>query len=87
MKRITVSWYEKKMLQTRFGSCEAQDNYCLSTILDPRFKNKVFSSQAEMHRSQEKLILKYEEILQSSTSERLLSSTGTLLLKELKQIN
>ena len=33
---------KRKMLlpmQTRFGSCEGQAIYCLSTILDPRFKN------------------------------------------------
>ena len=45
-------------MQTRFGSCEGQDIYCLSTILDPRFKNRVFSSQAAMRHAQEKLILK-----------------------------
>ena len=52
---------KRKMLlpiQTRFGSCEGQDIYCLSTILDPRFKNRVFSSQAAMRHAQEKLILK-----------------------------
>ena len=54
---------------------DEEDIYCLSTILDPRFKNKVFSSQAEIYRSQEKLILKCEEILQSSTPESSLSSS------------
>ena len=63
---------KRKMLLsmlTRFGSCEGQDIYYLSTILDPRFKNRVFSSQAEMHRSQERLIIKCEETIQLNTAE------------------
>jgi len=63
---------KRKMLlsmQTRFGSCEGQDIYYLSTILDPRFKNRVFSSQAEMRRSQERLIIKCEETIQVNTAE------------------
>lgn len=42
---------KRKMLssmENRFGNCETQEIYCLSTILDPRFKNKAFSNLAAM---------------------------------------
>jgi len=35
-------------MQTRFGSCEGQDIYFLSTTLDPRLKNTVEYSQAKL---------------------------------------
>ena len=39
------------------------------TVLDPRFKNRVFSSQVVMRRTQEKLVFKCEETLQLNTNE------------------
>ena len=62
---------KRKMLlsmQNRFASCETEDLYCLSTLLDPRFKNRVFSSQSSMISSKERLISRCEDYLGSSQS-------------------
>lgn len=55
-------------MQNRFASCETEDLYCLSTLLDPRFKNRVFSSQSNMISSKERLISRCEDYLGSSQS-------------------
>ena len=63
---------KRKMLlsmQNRFASCETEDLYCLSTLLDPRFKNRAFSSQASMISSKEMLISRCEEYLEANQSE------------------
>ena len=56
-------------MQTCFGSCETEDLYCLSTLLDPRFKNRVFSCQSNMISSKEMLISRCEDYLESNQSE------------------
>jgi len=55
-------------MQNRFGSCEDEE-ICLATILDPRFKNIVFSNSTQMQSSGEKLILKCEETPQPNEIE------------------
>ena len=63
---------KRKMLlsmQSRFASCETEDLYCLSTFLDPRFKDRVFSSQSRMVSSKEMLISTCENYLESNQSE------------------
>ena len=55
-------------MQNRFASCETEDLYCLSTLLDPRFKNRVFSSQSNMISSKERLISRCEDYFGSSQS-------------------
>ena len=62
---------KRKMLlsmQNRFANCETEDLYCLSTLLDPKFKNRVFSSQSSMISSKERLISRCEDYLGSSQS-------------------
>ena len=53
-------------MQTRF---ETEDLYCLSTFLDPRFKNRIFSCQFNMIFSKEMLISRCEDYLESNQSE------------------
>ena len=63
---------KRKMLlsmQSHFASCETEDLYCLSTLLDPRFKDRVFSSQSKMVSSKEMLISTCEDYLESNQSE------------------
>ena len=63
---------KRKMLlsmQSYFASCETEDLYCLSTLLDPRFKDRVFSSQSRMVSSKEMLMSTGEEYLESNQSE------------------
>ena len=63
---------KQKMLlsmQSRFASCETEDLYCFSTLPDPRFKDRVFSSQSRMVSSKEMLISTYEDYLESNQSE------------------
>jgi len=63
---------KRKMLlsmQSRFARCETEDLYCLSTLLDPRFKNRVFSSQSRMISSKEMLISRCEDYLEFNQSE------------------
>ena len=50
----------------RFTDIERHEFYSLSTLLDPRFKDKVFSSHAAVIHSREQLLAKCEEIISSS---------------------
>ena len=51
----------------RFADIERHEFYSLSTLLDPRFKDEVFSSHAAVVHSREQLLVKCEEIISSSS--------------------
>ena len=69
---------KRKMLlsiENRFGNCETQELYCISTMLDPQFKNKVFANQPAMGFAQELLTSKCEEMLQANQADCIAETT------------
>ena len=62
-------------MENRFGNCETQELYCTSTMLDPRFKNKVFANQPAMGFVQELLTYKCEEMLQANQADCIAETT------------
>ena len=70
MKR-KMSW----SIADQFADIERHEFYSLSTLLDPRFKGKVFSSHAAVVHSREQLLVKYEEVISSSDVQEVTSQT------------
>ena len=69
---------KRKMLSSMencFGNCETQEIYCLSILLDPRFKNKVFANQPAMGFAQELLTSKCEEMLRANQADHITEAT------------
>ena len=62
-------------MENRFGNCETQELDCISTMLDPRFKNKVFAIQPAMGFAQELLTSKCKEMLQANQADCIAETT------------
>ena len=69
---------KRKMLssmENRIGNCEIQEIYCLLTMLDPQFKNKVFANQPAMGFAQELLTSKCEKMLRANQADHITEAT------------